>query len=99
MVGKNDQRLIENHYSHIASSTEENSFQITITKALRATQKNHRYYGNIHKVNGQRAMGAILIHFPKEYATSLSLGDNIVVTEKISEIYSSLNPSSFNYKD
>ena len=98
-VGKNDQHLSRNHYSNLTTLTQESCIQLSIVKKLRATQNNHRYYGNIYQFNGEKAEGKILILLSRKSKIPLvSIGDNLLIFEKLSVIRPPLNPTSFNYK-
>ncbi len=91
-------RLPNFQKSYYISATSENDFfQLKIKEVLKPDTYNFKYLANINAVNTKNTQGLILLNYKKDSVYELTIDDVILVSSKLQEINTPLNPHQFDY--
>ena len=92
----------KSHYTHLEKLKENNLFELEflVEKKLKSTIYNHRYYVKLIRIDSKPVSGTLLLNLNKESTIErLSVNSRITTVSSINDIYPSLNPYQFNYKN
>ncbi len=93
----------KNHYAHLliktkSFSNESQLIHLKIKEVLKPDFFNTKFIASVVSLNGFNANGSILVNLRKDsLSTPITIDDLLVISSKIKEITSPLNPHQFDY--
>ncbi|WP_026704489.1 ComEC/Rec2 family competence protein [Flavobacterium soli] len=98
LVVHNDYFDQDNYIHFIEDSDKEYSVHLVIREKLKTTAYNERYVAIVHAIDGVKTDGKILLNIKKDsLKPDLTIGSNLLLSEKIYKHKSPYNPDQFDY--